>query len=188
MLAALLLLGSAAPWAHGSSENTRLPVAGPAPEFSLTDQNGAPVTLTGLRGKVVVVTFIYTRCNQACPLVTEKMASLQAELGPDFDSRVHFVSISVDPEIDTPAVLRVYAKTHGANMAGWSFLTGPPPMVEEVERAYCALGKQPARRGGVEHLFVTSLIDRQGYLRVRYLGGGLKREELLRDLQVLLGE
>lgn len=58
MLAALLLLISATPLAHRSSENARLLVAGPAPEFSLLDQNGAPFTLTGLRGKVVVVTFI----------------------------------------------------------------------------------------------------------------------------------
>lgn len=188
MLVVLLLLVSAAPWAHGSSENARLPVSGPAPEFSLLDQNGAPFTLTGLRGKVVVVTFMYTRCNQACPVLTEKMASLQAMLGPEFASRVHFVSISIDPEVDTPAVLRDYAKTHGANVAGWSFLTGTRPMVEEVERAYGALGKQPTRRGRVERLFVTSLIDRQGSLRVRYLGNGFKREELLQDLRVLLGE
>ncbi len=188
MSVVLLLLVSAASWAHNSSENARLPVAGPAPEFSLLDQNGAPFTLTGLRGKVVVVNFIYTRCNRACPVLTEKMASLQAMLGPDFDSRVHFVSISVDPEIDTPAVLRDYAKTHGANVPGWSFLTGTRPMVEEVERAYGALRKRATRSGRVEHLFVTSLIDRQGSLRVRYLGVGFKREELFQDLQVLLGE
>ena len=100
----LLLLVSAASWAHRSSENTRLLVAEPAPEFSLLDQNGAPFTLTGLRGKVVVVTFIYTKCNGACPVLTEKMASLQAMLGPDFDSRVHFVSITSQGK-QTPASL-----------------------------------------------------------------------------------
>ena len=185
ILVVLLFLLPAASWAHRSSESARLLVAVPAPEFSLLDQNGALFALTGLRGKVVVVTFIYTKCNQACPVLTEKMASLQAMLGPDFDSHVHFVSISVDPETDTPEILRDYAKTHGANVAGWSFLTGTRPMVEQVERAYGALGKH---KGKAKHLFVTALIDRQGTLRVRYLGDDFKREELLQDLRVLLSE
>ena len=66
-----------------------------------------------------------------------------------------------------------------------SILTGTRPMVEQVERAYGALGKH---KGRVKRLFVTSLIDRQGTLRVRYLGDGFKREEMLQDLQGLLGE
>ena len=188
MLAWLLLLAAGAASAHGSSQNIRVPAAGPAPEFALSDQDGSPLALTSLRGKVVVVTFIYTSCNQDCPLVTERMASLRAPLGADFDSRVHFVSISVDPQFDTPAVLREYAKAHGVNAPGWSFLTGSPPVVEEVERAYGARGKPHGRSGRVEHLFVTSLIDRQGNLRVRYLGAGFKPKELLQDIQALLGE
>ena len=188
VLFALLLSVSATPWAHRSRENARLPVAGQAPDFSLVDQNGGPFTLAGLRGKVVVVNFIYTTCNQACPLLTAKMASLQERLGSDFDSSVHFVSISVDPKIDTPEVLRAYAKTHRANLAGWSFLTGTQPMIEEVERAYGVLKKRANRGGRTEHLFVTSLIDRQGSLRVQYLGEGFKPEELLQDLQALLRE
>src|SRR6266478_1490607 len=139
LLLALLLSASATAWAHRSTESTRLQVVQPAPDFALLDQDGAGFTLASLRGKVVVVTFIYTRCNQACPLLTTKMASAQERLGADFGSRVHFVSISVEPEVDTPAVLRAYAKAHSANLAGWSFLTGSPSAVEDVESSYGAL-------------------------------------------------
>jgi protein SCO1/2 len=193
LLLALLFSASATAWAHRSTESTRLQVVEPALDFALLDQNGAGFTLASLRGKVVVVTFIYTKCNQACPLLTTKMASAQEQLGADFGSRVHFVSISVDPEVDTPAVLRAYAKAHSANLDGWSFLTGTPRAVEDVERTYGAVGTRTGRgrigqRGRIDHLFVTSLIDRRGNLRVRYLGYRFTPDELHQDLRALLRE
>ena len=88
----------------------RLPTIGAAPDFALTSQDGAEVTLAALRGKVVAVTFIYTSCPDVCPMLTDKMARVQDELGPDFGSKVAFVSITVDPERDTPEVLKGYAE------------------------------------------------------------------------------
>src|SRR5947207_9146824 len=83
-----------------------LPRIGAAPGLTLTTQDGAPLSLGDLRGKVVLLTFIYTSCTDTCPLLTGKLASLQEKLGPDFGSRVAFLSITVDPERDTPDVMR----------------------------------------------------------------------------------
>ena len=186
LLVALLAAASVGAWAHGAKEDARLPVVGPAPAFALVDQNGRQFTITDLRDRVAVVTFIYATCTDTCPLLTAKMASLQGPLAADFGSRVRFVSITVDPEVDTPAVLRGYAKAHGANLTGWSFLTGPPSAIDDVVRAYGAYAKRGGR--GVDHLLLTSLLDRQGRIRVQYLGYRFKPEDMLHDLRALLQE
>jgi protein SCO1/2 len=173
--------------AHRATENARLPVVGPAPDFALTDQDGAGFSLGSLRGQVAVVTFIYATCTDTCPLLTAKLASLQAPLASDFGTGLHFVSITVDPQTDTPAVLRSYAKAQGANLAGWSFLTGTPTAIDEVVRSYGAFARR-SERGGVDHLFLTSLVDRQGRIRVQYLGYRFKTDEMLRDIRSLLRE
>jgi protein SCO1/2 len=84
------------------SQEPTLPKIAPAPEFALTSQDGAPVTLADFRGKVVAVTFIYTLCSSTCPVLTPMMSSVQDQLGRDFGRRIAFVSITVDPERDTP--------------------------------------------------------------------------------------
>jgi len=84
-------------WCHETRDEQRLPKIGPAPEFTLTDQNGKRIALKDLRGKVLAITFIFASCVDTCPLLTAKMAGLQERLGADFGPRVHFVSITVDP-------------------------------------------------------------------------------------------
>ena len=132
---------------HAQHEE-RLPTIGGAPDFTLTSQDGAPVTLAELRGKVVAVTFIYTSCPDICPMLTDKMARVQDELGPDFGSKIDFLSITTDPERDTPAVLKEYAEALDADLAGWSFLTGKPAAVLDVAHRYgvaVAGGGRPGR-------------------------------------------
>ena len=187
LLLALLISTAVTAWAHRTNENARLPVVGPAPEFALLDQDGARLTLASLRGKVVVVTFIYATCADTCPVLTAKMASLQRPLAADFGARVRFVSITVDPDVDTPAVLRAYAKAQSADLAGWSFLTGTPSAIDDVVRSYGGFAKR-IERGNVDHLFLTSLIDRQGRLRVQYLGYHFNPDDVLQDLRALLRE
>lgn len=87
-----------------------------------------------LRDQVVVIDFIYTRCPSACPLLTQKLVSVKAELGAAFGRGVRFVSISVDPKHDGPAQLREFAKKHGAAVDGWTFLTGRKADVDLVVR------------------------------------------------------
>jgi protein SCO1 len=173
--------------AHETKGNERLPVVGPAPEFALTTQSGERLSLPDLRGKVLAVTFIYATCKDTCPILTAKMAALQQRLGADFGPRVRFVSVTVEPEVDTPDVLKAYAERFGADPAGWSFLTGSSAEVNDVVRRYGAFANR-VKPGEVDHLFLTSLVDRRGMLRVQYLGYRFDPDEMLRDLRSLLRE
>jgi protein SCO1/2 len=189
---ALLVLGAVAlgtPRAssHPTKTDQRLPTIGPAPEFTLTTQDGARLSLKDLRGKVVAVTFIYAGCADACPLLTAKMAALAQRLGADFGRRVHFVAITVDPERDTPEILKHYARRHGAAGVGWALLTGSAAEVREVARRYGIYARK-TERGDVDHTFLTSLVDQRGVLRVQYLGVRFDPEEMLGDLRSLLAE
>jgi protein SCO1/2 len=133
------------------------------------------------------VTFIYATCKDTCPLLTAKMAMMQKKLGADFGRRVRFVSITVEPEVDTPAVLKAYAEKFDADPRGWSFLTGTNSEIRDVVGRYGAFAKR-AKPGDVDHLFLTSLVDRKGRLRVQYLGYRFDPDEMLRDLRSLLRE
>src|SRR6185295_9578947 len=172
---------------HEAGKDERLPKIGPAPEFNLTDQDGRRVALKELRGKVLAVTFIFASCTDTCPLLTAKLAAVQDRLGAAFGPDVRFVSITVDPERDTPEVLKRYAEAHRANPAGWSFLSGTPDEIRNVAKRYGVYYKKTSR-GDVEHTFLTSLIDRSGTLRVQYMGVRFNPDEMLRDLHSLAGE
>jgi protein SCO1/2 len=168
-------------------QQSPLPKIGPAPGFALTSQDGAQVSLSDLHGKVVAVTFIFTRCSDSCPVLTPMMSLVQDRLGDDFGRKVAFASITVDPEHDTPEMLKLYAQMHGADVAGWSFLTGSPPIILDLARRYGVFAaKNP--NGDVEHSFLTSIVDRRGVLRVQYLGVRFDPDEFRRDLLSLLRE
>ncbi len=183
-----ILLGilTAAALAWGNASAGSLPRIGPAADFALTDQDGRALSLRQLRGEVVVLTFIYTSCTDACPALTAKLVRLQQRLGSAAGSRAHFVAITVDPAHDTPAVLREYAGRLGAGGPGWSFLTGGEAAVRELAAHYGVAVRVTA--GEVEHTFLTSLVDTGGSLRVQYLGTQFSPDEMLRDIRALLAE
>jgi protein SCO1 len=188
--AALLAIALARPAdapCHEAGKDERLPRIGPAPQFNLTDQDGRRVALKDLRGKVLAVTFIFASCADTCPLLTAKMAAVQDRLGAAFGPDVRFVSITVDPERDTPEALKLYAQAHHANPAGWSFLTGTPAEIRRIAGGYGVVYKKTPR-GDVDHTFLTSLVDRGGTLRVQYMGVRFDQDELLHDLQGLSKE
>ena len=160
---------------------------GPAPDFTLTDQDGKPLSLVALRGKVVAVTFIFTGCGNTCPLLTAKMVSMQKSLGSDFGPRVFFAAITVDPLADTPEVLKRYAKAYGADLGGWAFLTGTPAQISDVAHRYGIYYKMQTG-DDIDHTFLTSVIDPGGTLRVQYLGVRFDPKEFLRDIRSLLRE
>lgn len=168
-------------------EDQRLPTLGTAPDFALISQDGVEVTLEDFRGKVVAVAFVYTWCPDVCPMLTDKMARVQDALGEDFGSDVVFMSISVDPERDTPEVLKEYAETFDADLEGWSFLTGDPAAVREVARAYGVV-VLPGGDDEIEHNTLTTLIDRHGTMRVQYIGSRFDPEEFRHDLLDLVNE
>jgi protein SCO1/2 len=149
-------------------------VLGGLPAFTLTDQRGQPFGSRELVGKIWVADFIFTSCQGVCPLLSERMAEIgkrARRLGPDF----HLVSISVDPERDTPARLAEYAARYGANPIAWSFLTGPEQAIQAtvVDGFKVGAGKERsagAADGGpgfweIFHGENLVLVDRQ--LRIR---------------------
>jgi protein SCO1/2 len=115
------------------------------------------------------------------------MAGIQDRLGPAFGPQVVFLSITVDPERDTPAVLKQYAEAHRANTAGWAFLTGSSAEIRQVTKRYGIYYKKMPS-GDVDHTFLTSLVDRNGILRVQYMGVRFNPDEMLRDVQGLMRE
>jgi protein SCO1/2 len=183
----LLALMAGSAQAHDAPHDERLPTIGQAPDFTLVSQDNLQVSLHDFRGKVVAVSFIYTYCTDVCPMLTAHMASVQEKLGSAFGPKIAFVSITVDPERDTPDVLKEYSQSFGADLKGWSFLTGDPAVVHEVGRKYGVIAKKAAN-GDVDHTLLTSLVDPGGILRVQYLGVRFDLEEFRDDLLSLLDE
>lgn len=189
---AIFVLSTALAWpmealSHETRKDQRLSKIGPAPEFTLTNQDGKRIALKDLRGKALAITFIFASCADTCPLLTAIMAGLQDRFGAAFGPDVYFVSITVDPERDTPDVLKRYAEAHRANPAGWAFLTGTQAEIREVARRYGVYYKKTPG-GDVDHTFLTSLVDQRGTLRVQYTGIRFNPDEMFRDLQSLAGK
>ena len=157
-----------------------------APPFALVDQDGRALSLESLRGKWVLLDFVYASCPGPCPILTATHVRVQRELPPPARSRVWFASISLDPARDTPEKLRAYATARGADLASWSFLTGPPETVDAVLRSY-GVGTVPEPNGEIQHVVVTFLIDAGGRIQKRYFGLDHDADEYLRDLAPLAG-
>lgn len=153
----------------GASLGDVVPAGDAAPPFRLVDQDGNPLALEDLRGKAVLLDFIYTDCPGPCPILTGLHVEVQRALDPALRDRVRLVSISLDPLRDTPAALREYARKRGASTANWSFLTGPPDDVEAVLKAY-GVGSARQPDGTIAHLVVTFLIDPEGRIVERFIG------------------
>jgi len=185
LVALTVLAGPALAVGDAARDPGALPEIGPAPAFALMSQDGKPVNLIGLRGKVVAVSFFYTACPDICPLLTQKLVEVQDSLGEDFGSKIAFISITVDPEHDTQEVLKDYAAGWEAKTAGWSFLSGPPAAVHEVVRRYGVYAAKTAE-GAIDHTLLTSIIDPRGVLRVQYLGMRFDPAEFRRDLLSLV--
>ena len=115
------------------------------------------------------------------------VVEVQDALGEDFGSKIAFVSITVDPEHDTPEVLKDYAAAWEAKTAGWSFLSGPPAAVHDVVRRYGVYAAKTAD-GAIDHTLLTSIIDPRGVLRVQYLGMRFDPAEFRRDLLSLVAK
>jgi protein SCO1 len=136
----------------------------PVPDFGLVDQNGHAFRLRDLRGKAVVLTFIYTRCPlpNFCPLMSRNFASLQARFTRDFPGRVQLLSISFDPQYDTPAQLKQYASVYQKSDKDWAFATGTRQQVDYVTGLF-GLVREPSN-GFINHDLRTALISPDGKL------------------------
>ena len=122
------------------------------PDFSLTTQQGEPLTLSDMKGKIWVADFIFTNCPTICPAMTQEMARLQSEFVAD---PVYFVSFSVDPERDTSRVLSRYATAYGADERRWHFLTGDKTHIYQLAEEGFSLA---AGHNGTEILHSTRFV------------------------------
>jgi protein SCO1 len=185
----LLLLLS--PLTNPPSGPGELADIGPAPasDVTLTDQAGKPFALERLRGKAVVVSFVYTTCNGTCPATTSSLARSQKALveAKLWGGRVEFVSISLDPARDTPAVLRSYAKVYDADLSAWHFLTGEPERVAKVVNAW-GMWARFGPSGTLDHPSRIFLVDPKGRQREIYNLDFLKPETIVQDVRTVLAE
>ena len=153
------------------------------PEFTLLDQEGRAVAGSRFRGRQIVLNFIFTRCPIAtmCPAATERMAALQKAAQAAGAKNFELVSISLDPEYDTPGVLKDYAQLRGLDTSNWSFLTGPDAAVRHL---LAQLGVIREFEGAtIKHTLATVLINEEGKIAYRVDGSTWPVEDFVRRLR-----
>jgi protein SCO1/2 len=153
-------------------------------ELNLTDHDGKPRTLADFRGKVVTVFFGFTHCPDACPTTLAEMALVAKELGPDAD-KLQVLFVTVDPERDTPQVLKQYVPSFNPAFLG---LYGDAAATSAAAKEFKVFyQKQPVKGGSysVDHGAGTFIIDRQGRLRL-FAQYGQGAPALLHDIRLLL--
>ena len=157
----------------------------PAPDFVLLNQDNQRFDSKRLRGKVVVLDFIFTTCTDVCPIFTANFAQLQRKLNDRYRSDLFFVSVTTDPEVDSVKVLKAYAQRYGADFNNWAFLTGSEAQLKEVWSGF-SIRVIRKGRGLVQHTSLTTVIDREGIRRKNYFGEKWPLRDLERDLLQLL--
>ncbi len=142
------------------------PVLGTVPDFHLVDQSGAPFGPGRLSGRVWLADFVFTRCPDVCPRMTERLAHVHRSLGDQAD----LVSVSVDPAYDTPERLAAFARAHGAESPRWHFLTGDSAQIQQaVLRGFkVAFARDSEDIASITHGVHVVLVDGRGRIRGYY--------------------
>lgn len=163
----------------------------PVPNQAFVDQDGTSVSLDGFRGSAVIVTFTYTSCPMPtfCPLMDQNFAKIQTKLKEQNNLlKAHLVSVSFDPQVDTPAVLKKHAADLGADSRLWTFVTGDR---EEVDKWASGFGVSISRAMNdprdITHNLRTAILDREGNLVQVYNGNEWTPEQVLADVRVMVG-
>ena len=171
-----------------------MPVLSTVSDFALTNQSGRVVTLSDLRDKVWVADIIFTRCPGPCAKMTKQMSELQAALPAD--ETIQLVSLTADPEFDTPDVLKKYGERFGASSSRWQFLTGRKLDVYRLATKGLLLAVDEIKadeRTSPDDLFMHStlfvIVDKQGRVRGSFDGTeASSRPKLLAAIKALLKE
>jgi protein SCO1/2 len=170
----VLALGAWALWGPALRQEP-LPVLGQVPAFNLTGLDGKPFSSQALQGKIYVASFVFTSCKNSCPMLTLQMQRLSKLLPPG--DGFALLSISVDPDKDTPKVLAAYAKGLGVNDPRWNFLTGKKAAIKALVEGGFRLSAQPSElvadergRPDILHSSKLVLVDGQGRIRGYYDG------------------
>lgn len=177
----LVLASCAAPTLQGTDLGKD-----PAPDFSLTNDTGKTVALSDFRGKVVVLTFLYTHCPDICPLTAEHLRMASDQLGSSMD-RVAFLAVSVDPRNDTPGAVQEFIRVH--RLTGkLTYLIGTPDQLKPVWSAYfVAVQASSSSPLLVTHSSRVVLIDQKGQQRVN-MDSDFDPPTLVQNIRTLLNE
>jgi protein SCO1/2 len=173
-----------------ASSTCRLAVISTPLDFSLTIQDGKELKLSDLKQKTLLVGFIFTTCNGTCPATTHRMAAIQQELkarGVAKEGNVQLLSITLDPERDTPDTLKRYMRLYDIDSSNWTFLTGPPERVKRVIADW-GMWARPAANGQLDHPSRVYLLDGLGRVREIYNLTFLKPAWVCDDIELLLRE
>lgn len=156
----------------------------PLLDYKFTNELGQAVSLNDFRGQALAVTFFYTRCPlpNFCPRLSRNFqeASQKLEAMTNAPTNWHFISISFDPEFDTPEVLRNYGNSYRYDPAHWSFLTGPPDKIAELARASGV--EYQASGGTINHNFRTLIVNAQGHLQMIFPTSGDLSDQIVSEI------
>jgi protein SCO1/2 len=153
-------------------------------DFKLSDQDGKPFQFISTRGRLVLVTFIFTTCPDVCPLLTAKLAAIQRTLEKNKIRDYFLLSVTTDPERDSATALKQYARQFKADFRNWSFLTGSRQEVAKVWKLF-GVNVTKNESGQVQHTSLTTLVDHQGNRRIDYYGDKWQEKEVLKDIDWL---
>jgi protein SCO1/2 len=168
-------------------DDSPLAVIRPAPSVAHIDHDGRPFSLEALRGKAVVVSFVFTTCTGTCPATTSRLVQVQRKLRSAglWGDSVSFVSITLDPARDSPPALKSYGASQGADLSHWTFATGSVADVARVWRAW-DMWARLTPQGAIDHPSRIFLVDPAGRIREIYDLETLRPEVVIQDIQQVI--
>lgn len=181
----VLLMTMSAPALAGPPTLEALRTEIPSPELALVDQSGAPVRLSDLRDRVVLVTAVYATCGYTCPMIMAQAKRAVAGLTPEERAELTVLAITLDPAHDTTDVMTELATAQGLGLPTWRFLTGAPDAVEATLDRWSFARRRNPETGQIDHANLFVLIDRQGRQAFR-LSLSQEREAWLGEAMKLL--
>lgn len=161
-----------------------------APGYALTDQDGRTITSEDARGAITLYSFTYAQCGEECPPAIPRLRELQQALAerPEGGVPVRLVTVTVDPERDTPEALRAFGQRAGADFSRWSFVTGDGARLRQTVGSGFGLFYAPQSNGTIEFDQRMVLVDGWGLVRAEYPSHVPPLERLLRDIRLITDE
>jgi len=183
----ILAIGVVVVLKDANNDNYKLPVIEKAPFFELVNQNNQPVKLSDLSGKIKILTFIYVKCimPKRCPLTTKNFRRIQESLLPELRDDTVIISITFDPESDTPEAMKRYGELYGADFTNWHFLTGSKKNIDKLCDDYQIIHDKQDDGITFRHSLITFLIDKDNNIRKMYFANSWQPTDVIQDIKKL---